>query len=309
VQIGHDGPRKREGEAVGREGAVAELGLSVARCQNDAVDLTPSLERSMDIGRLARKAVAALTLVLLAASAAAAAETMIGRAGAVHNQVEAFIGGAARKMAVRDPLVQNQRVRTGQDSSAQLLFLDETSMNVGPGSDITLDRFVYDPGRSRNDIALRATKGIFRFVSGSSDPRSYQLKTPVATIGVRGTIYDTIVGPKESVIVLVEGKLVITLPDGRVVHLDKPGKTLRIRQGGKVEGPLTWDGSLIRVTGVVPYPLYGDSFLPFPEKLRGGGQGRSDIVNNIVPPKERHIPEPPDHGGCITNCICQCSGP
>jgi hypothetical protein len=210
-------------------------------------------------------------------------------------------------MAVRDPLVQNQRVRTGRDSTAQLLFLDETSMNVGPGSDVTLDRFVYDPGRSKNDIALRATKGIFRFVSGSSDPRSYQLKTPVATIGVRGTIYDTIVGPNESVIVLVEGKLVITLPGGRVVNLDKPGKTLRIRKGGKVEGPITWDGSLIRVTGVVPYPLYGDSFLPFPEKLRGGN-GRTDITNdlNLRRPPPRIDPDP---GGCDYCCTSNyCNG-
>src|SRR5690606_31755248 len=169
-----------------------------------------SRERSMGIGRLARTAAAATALVgvmalaSLAATGALAAEPLIGRAGAIHNQVEGVVEGTTRPMAVRDPLVQNQRVRTGRDATAQLLFLDETSMNVGPGSDVTLDRFVYDPGTSRNDIALRATKGIFRFVSGSSDPRSYQLKTPVATIGVRGTIYDTIVGSNESVIVLVE---------------------------------------------------------------------------------------------------------
>jgi hypothetical protein len=261
----------------------------------------------MDIGRLARAAVAAIALAGWTATAASAAETLIGRAGAIHNEVEGFVGGSARPMAVRDPLVQNQRVRTGRDSTAQLLFLDETSMNVGPGSDVTLDRFVYDPGRSKNDIALRATKGIFRFVSGSSDPRSYQLKTPVATIGVRGTIYDTIVGPNESVIVLVEGKLVVTLPGGRVVNLDKPGKTLRIRKGGKVEGPITWDGSLIRVTGVVPYPLYGDSFLPFPEKLRGGN-GRTDIINdlNLRRPPPRIDPDP---GGCDYCCTSNyCNG-
>jgi hypothetical protein len=263
----------------------------------------------MGIGRLVRTAAAATALVgvmalaSLAATGARAAEPLIGRAGAIHNQVEGVVAGTTRPMAVRDPLVQNQRVRTGRDATAQLLFLDETSMNVGPGSDVTLDRFVYDPATSRNDIALRATKGIFRFVSGSSDPRSYQLKTPVATIGVRGTIYDTIVGPNESVIVLVEGKLVITLPDGRVVNLDKPGKTLRIRKGGRVEGPITWDGSLIRVTGVVPYPLYGDSFLPFPEKLRGGSNGRTDITNdlNLRPPADPR-PDPNPGGGCDTQC-------
>ncbi|BCP52727.1 hypothetical protein K32_13440 [Kaistia sp. 32K] len=260
---------------------------------------------------LFRRTIAAALLVALSATAASAAETLIGRAGAVHNKVEGVVRGTARPLAVRDPLIQNQQVRTGRDATAQLLFLDETSLNVGPGSDITLDRFVYDPGSARNDIALRATKGIFRFVSGSSDPRSYHLKTPVATIGVRGTIYDTIVGPNESVIVLVEGKLVVTLPGGRVVHLDKPGKTIRIHRGGRVEGPITWDGSLIRVTGVVPYPLYGDSFLPYPEKLRAES-GRTDAVNELNARDLGRRPDPPretpgqNPGGCVTNC-CNCS--
>lgn len=254
----------------------------------------------MRIGDLARRTVSVLGLVALTATGVSAAEPMIGRAGAVHNRVEGIVGGAARPLVARDPLVRNQQVRTARDATAQLLFLDETSLNVGPGSDITLDRFVYDPGGARNDIALRATKGIFRFVSGSSDPRSYHLKTPVATIGVRGTIYDTIVGPNESVIVLVEGKLVVTLPGGRVVNLDKPGKTIRIRKGGKVEGPMTWDGSLIRVTGVVPYPLYGDSFLPFPEKLRAQ-DGRTDAVNDLD--TRALIPDPGPHP-----CDCSSNG-
>jgi len=254
----------------------------------------------MRIGRLIRTAAAVLALATVAAGPASAADTTIGRAGAVHNKVEGVVRGAARPLAVRDPIVQNQQVRTGANSTAQLLFLDETSLNVGPGSDVTLDRFVYDPGRSQNDIALRATKGIFRFVSGSSDPRSYHLKTPVATIGVRGTIYDTIVGPSESVIILVEGKLVITLPGGREVTLDRPGKALRIHKGGRIEGPLTWDGSLIRVTGVVPYPLYGDSFLPYPEKLQAQ-DGRNDVINDLNNRVRDIGPPPCEPGSCGCN--------
>lgn len=260
----------------------------------------------MRIGRILATATAGAALLLLALNAGSAADQMIGRAGAVHNKVEGVVRGAARPLAVRDPIVQDQQVRTGADSTAQLLFLDETSLNVGPGSDITLDRFVYDPGRSKNDIALRATKGIFRFVSGSSDPRSYHLKTPVATIGVRGTIYDTIVGPNESVIVLVEGKLVITLPGGREVMLDRPGKALRIHKGGRIEGPLTWDGSLIRVTGVVPYPLYGDSFLPYPEKLRAQDGGRNDIVNDLNSRIRDTGPPPCGDNGCCGHYATYC---
>lgn len=228
-------------------------------------------------------------------TAAAAADKMIGRAGAVRNNVEGVVGGRAKALAARDPLVLDQQVRTGQDSTAQLLFLDETSLNVGPGSDVTLDRFVYNPASAQNDIAVSAGKGIFRFVSGSSDPRSYRLKTPVATIGVRGTIYDTIVGLDQIVIILVEGKLIVTLPDGREVKLDRRGKALKIHKSGWIEGPKSWDGTIIKVTGVVPYPLYGDSFLPFPARTDPSGPGR-DAVNNVNAKNReqgRSPPEPP----------------
>lgn len=214
-------------------------------------------------------AVSALAILLgmSFAGEASSAARLIGRAGAVKNKVDGVLAGTVSPLAAKDPLVVNQGVRTGAASTAQLLFLDETSMNVGPNSNLTLDRFVYDPDRALNDIALQTTKGVFRFVSGSSDPRSYHLKTPVATIGVRGTIYDTIVTPVETIVILAEGKLVITLADGRQVVLDKVGEALRIRAGGHVEGPITWDGKIFNVTGIVPYPLFGDTFLPSPERI------------------------------------------
>ena len=192
------------------------------------------------------------------------AEVKIGVAGAIHNSVEGVVGGAAAPLRQGSSLVSEQMVRTGEQSTAQLLFLDETSLNIGPQSEIVLDRFVYDPARSQNDIALSAAKGIFRFVSGSSDPRSYRMRTPVATIGVRGTIYDAVVGLDATYVILVEGRLIVTGPDGREYELDRPGQFLAFHKSGRVEGPKTWDGTLIRVTGVAAYPLYGSTFMADP---------------------------------------------
>ena len=54
--------------------------------------------------------------------------------------------------------------------------------------------------------------GAFRFVTGSQNPRSYSVKTPIGTIGVRGTIVDLIVGYRHwSAVILVEGSLTITV--------------------------------------------------------------------------------------------------
>src|SRR5215475_3239435 len=97
-------------------------------------------------------------------------------------------------LSVGSELFSNETVRTGEASQAQLLFLDQTNLSVGARSEVKLDRFVYNPDRKTGNVVIEASRGAFRFVSGSQNPRSYTIKTPFATIGVRGTIFSTQIG-------------------------------------------------------------------------------------------------------------------
>src|SRR5215831_17290625 len=100
-----------------------------------------------------------------------------------------ILGGTTRAMAAGSELFSNETVRTGEASQAQLLFLDQTSLSVGARSEVRLDRFVYNPDRKAGNVVIEASRGAFRFVSGSQNPSNYTIKTPLATIGVRGTIF------------------------------------------------------------------------------------------------------------------------
>jgi hypothetical protein len=83
----------------------------------------------------------------------------------------------------------NERVRTGANDRAHLVFLDGTSLTVGVDSDLVIDRYVYDPGTQKGDLAMTATRGAFRFVGGAISKKSeVVVKTPSAEIGVRGAI-------------------------------------------------------------------------------------------------------------------------
>ena len=80
--------------------------------------------------------------------------------------------------------VSNAQTMIGQ---ANLRFLDQSTLNVGPTSVIKLDKFVYDPNKKDSGtIALEATRGAFRFVTGSQNKGEVRIKTPYATLGVRG---------------------------------------------------------------------------------------------------------------------------
>jgi hypothetical protein len=135
--------------------------------------------------------------LLLQQAVSAAAEEAIGSASAVKNRVEGTSRGQTRALSSGSAVYSNESVRTGQDSIAELGFIDSTKLSVGPTSEVRLDKFVYDPNKRAGAVALKATRGSLRFVTGVQDHDSYTIKTPYATLGVRGTILE---------IVLVENK-------------------------------------------------------------------------------------------------------
>jgi hypothetical protein len=69
---------------------------------------------------------------------------------------------------------------------ADLRFIDQTNLSVGPKSSVRLDKFVYDPNKGSGSVVIDATRGSFRFVAGSQDKRAYKVKTPYGTLGIRG---------------------------------------------------------------------------------------------------------------------------
>ena len=125
--------------------------------------------------------------VLFALQATAFAEEPgIGTATATKNKVEGIIAGRNQPLSTGSQVFTDETVRTGDASVADLVFIDNTNLTVGPISEVLLDKFVYDPTGSSGTVVITATKGAFRFVTGSQDKRVYEIKTPFGTLGVRG---------------------------------------------------------------------------------------------------------------------------
>jgi hypothetical protein len=133
-------------------------------------------------------AAAAATAFLMLSPADGFAQSRIGIAAQVKNQVDATLSGQTRTLGLGNNVFAGERIRTGQASNAQLTFLDQTNLTIGSQSDVVLDRFVFDPNRGVGNVALSATQGALRFISGAQNPNSYRINTPAATITVRGTL-------------------------------------------------------------------------------------------------------------------------
>jgi hypothetical protein len=83
---------------------------------------------------------------------------------------------------------------TDNNSQAQIAFTDNTLMTFRPNSKFLIDQYQFNPQKANSSgkYVMDLIQGGFRTITGliaKRNPTNYQVKTPVATIGVRGTDY------------------------------------------------------------------------------------------------------------------------
>ena len=167
-------------------------------------------------------------MLALAACKGANAQQNIGSTAESHNIVSRELAGAAAALNKGDSVFRDEIVRTGEESTAKLVFLDSTNLAIGPTSRVTLDQFVYSTEVSAQKVTVNLVKGVFRFTTGALDKKAYEIKTPTASIGVRGTQLDIGVGSARTDVTLLEGvAIVCARGGGHCVVLDQAGQTAR----------------------------------------------------------------------------------
>jgi len=81
-------------------------------------------------------------------------------------------------------------LRTGA-GSLEITFDDDTQVQMTPSAKLTIDDFVYDPNNAdAGKLAIKIGRGTARYASGQiakNRPQAVKIKTPTATVAVRGT--------------------------------------------------------------------------------------------------------------------------
>lgn len=149
----------------------------------------------------------ALSSAALIGGGPARAQNAIGRAAAVDPAASSETGTATQVLAVGTQVRSNDRVRTDAGGRTRLRFLDQTTLDVGPNSSLVLDRFVFNPDQTASQASMNLARGVFRFVSGASDKRAYDIRTPTATIAIRGTDLLITVTAQATRIVVLDGEI------------------------------------------------------------------------------------------------------
>jgi OOP family OmpA-OmpF porin len=93
-----------------------------------------------------------------------------------------------------DGWLPGDRVHTGTNGSAVLNLRDGTLLTLAHGVQLDFDRLTVPEGVQREGFVLRLMQGTMRMVSGvltQINPQLFQLETPSAIMGVRGTDFIT----------------------------------------------------------------------------------------------------------------------
>jgi uncharacterized membrane protein YgcG len=160
------------------------------------------------IGRYSRWRIcgaAALSVGLFSAPPAWA-DRQIGSAAQVVNSVTGTLETTRQPEVLRAGIdvFQNETIDTAYASASRVVFQDRTQLSVGPMSQVRLDRFVFDPNPAASVVAVSIAKGVARFSTGVLPKPDYQISTPSCVIGVRGTMFTTIVSAERASWVSVE---------------------------------------------------------------------------------------------------------
>ena len=169
--------------------------------------------------------VCCLLTAIADAGAAARADEAIGVASVVRNNVSGSLPSGEFRINVGESVIRNEIVKTDAESWTKLVFSDSTNLSVGPNAIVRLSNFVSTGPSSYGKATIDIAKGAFRFATGHSDKRAYEINTGTATIGVRGTVFD---GSSET------GGTKLHVANGAVVVRTKKGKVCEVKAGQSV---------------------------------------------------------------------------
>src|SRR5665811_1150667 len=113
----------------------------------------------------------------------------VGVAAAVNPDAYSSLSGTPDKqLKIGKSIFYNERINTTNSGLVQVLLMDGSTFTVGPNSNLTIDRFVYDPRKKTGQIVATFSKGTMRFIGGklSKNDGGVKVNTPAGALAIRG---------------------------------------------------------------------------------------------------------------------------
>ncbi|MGE4519383.1 MAG: FecR domain-containing protein [Desulfobacteraceae bacterium] len=236
-----------------------------------------------------------LILIILVISMFSTAYASVGKIAALRGKAVSINNGNSRELSVKSEIYLNDRIETGKNSRLQILFYDETIAGMGPESTLIVKDFKWNDREQK--FEAEAKEGLFHIMGGkivNTAPQNFKIDTPVASIGIRGSMFAFRVAPKNISVVFLGGKGIdIKTPFGSTA-LVKPGFGTRISEDEKrIEPPRQFSEEEIsefrESDDSPPGPAPQD-----PDQGQGDGDSLSSGIDNIPGDDSPPVSDPED---------------
>lgn len=156
-----------------------------------------------------------------------AANPAVGTVTRLQSDAEIVRDGKDIPLEVGTVVQENDEINSKSDARVEITFNDGTKLLIGENARIGIDEYLYEPKDGIGTAILSALQGPFRFITGKISEmkeKRLEVKTSLATIGIRGT--DFWGGPSMGTygVFLFEGTIVVFNSDGgRIVSTPGTG--------------------------------------------------------------------------------------
>ncbi len=186
--------------------------------------------------------------------------------------------GEDRKLDLGSQVIPLDKIITKSSSNIEIRFNDETIYAQAENSTISLDDYIYSETPSNSKLLFKMGEGTFRFVTGEivkQNPNAFELKTPLSTIGIRGTEPFAIVSKS------MERVGVLDIDPTHTVEVVSQTTSVSINRAGLMTS-ISSDGSM-----TTPSPTPADTKKDVMNSAPMTSQGELGSVNNAIDHKNR----------------------
>src|SRR6478609_1587709 len=107
-----------------------------------------------------------LAASIFGAGVAIAEPMAVGAVDRVQAHVDATQAGQTRPLVINSDIYFRDRCHSGERARLQVTLKDGPQLTMGEHATLVVDEFIYDPSRSRAELAISVVKGAFLYVGG-----------------------------------------------------------------------------------------------------------------------------------------------
>lgn len=186
-------------------------------------------------------AVLAVLFTWISVSSAEAAEG--GRVTRLQGTAQAQRAAGLIALAPNGLVYKGDTLKTEPDARLEVTFTDGTVITLGEKAEFVIDDYLFQNDPPAGNAAFRLAQGAFLAVTGRIGKltgRPFAVRTPIATIGIRGTTFWGGPSQGEFGVLLLEGAGVIVQNEQGRVELTQPGLGTAIRSGKAPDDASAW---------------------------------------------------------------------